>query len=214
MKRGIKLISAITLALLLTMPLTSVISNGADLNVKIGGDAKVKAGETFTVTVKYSGRSLGMVNGDLTYDTNAISYISGGSSSGDGGLVQLKKASEGKTVAFKVKFKGVKGGKSTLKLTTNEAYDLDGKSLSTPSSSKSITVAKSSEPVQTTKETVKQTEETTQVATDTVADSSEETTVETEKEKTPPGITKPVMIGGGVLLVVLALIAIFGRKRN
>ena len=53
--------------------------------VSISGGDQVKGGETFTVTVTYSGAQIGSVNGSMTYDTNKLNYLSGGSSSGNTG---------------------------------------------------------------------------------------------------------------------------------
>ena len=50
--------------------------------VSISGGDQVKGGETFTVTVTYSGAQIGSVNGSMTYDTNKLNYLSGGSSNG------------------------------------------------------------------------------------------------------------------------------------
>ena len=40
--------------------------------VSISGGDQVKGGETFTVTVTYSGAQIGSVNGSMTYDTNKL----------------------------------------------------------------------------------------------------------------------------------------------
>ena len=55
--------------------------------VSISGGDQVKGGETFTVTVTYSGSQIGSVNGSMTYDTSKLNYLSGGSSSGNTGYI-------------------------------------------------------------------------------------------------------------------------------
>ena len=87
MKRRIQIITAVLLLLTMLVP-ASVF--GADSSVSITGGKSAKVGDTVTVTVTYRGDALGYVNGQLTYDNSKMEYLSGGSSQGDAGLVELK----------------------------------------------------------------------------------------------------------------------------
>ena len=90
MKRRIQIITAVLLLLTMLVP-ASVF--GADSSVSITGGKSAKVGDTVTVTVTYRGDALGYVNGQLTYDNSKREYLSGGSSQGDAGLVELKAVS-------------------------------------------------------------------------------------------------------------------------
>ena len=85
--------------------------------VSISGGDQVKGGETFTVTVTYSGAQIGSVNGSMTYDTNKLNYLSGGSSSGNTGYIQMKEIGSG-SISFQIKFQAVGDGSTTLKVDT------------------------------------------------------------------------------------------------
>jgi len=123
------------LVLLMTGPACA-----ASTSVEISSGT-VKSGSVSVITVKYKGSGLGRVNGMLRYDSGYLEYISGGSSSGNGGAVQLKEGSDnGRTVVFKLKFKGVKAGRTSLKIDTSETYDLDEQDMGTPSAEKTVEI--------------------------------------------------------------------------
>ena len=56
-------------------------------SVTISGGENVKGGDTFTVAVTFGGGNVGRVDGQLTYDTDRLTYISGGSSSGNSAIM-------------------------------------------------------------------------------------------------------------------------------
>jgi hypothetical protein len=116
-------------------------SSFAATSLSIKGGDKVSGGENFTVTVTYSGGSVGRVNAGMSYDTNKLTYISGGTSTGNSGYIQLENAGTGENISFKIKFQALKEGSTTVKVTTYEMYDLNEQALGTPSSSKTITIA-------------------------------------------------------------------------
>ena len=110
--------------------------------VSIGCSSSVKGGETFTVNVAFGGGSVGRVIAYMNYDASKISYISGGSSTGDTGYIQLNEAGIDGTISFELKFRALKDGDTTLEVITNEIYDLDEMILDDqPSASKTITIA-------------------------------------------------------------------------
>ena len=81
MKNILRKIAVIIIAAMIIVPATTFDSHGASTVGVTGGDS-VKGGEVFTVTVTFDGEDIGRVVGDITYDTDMLSYISGGSSSG------------------------------------------------------------------------------------------------------------------------------------
>ena len=119
MKRRIQIITAVLLLLTMLVP-ASVF--GADSSVSITGGKSAKVGDTVTVTVTYRGDALGYVNGQLTYDNSKMEYLSGGSSQGDAGLVELKEYASDASgkLSFQVKFRAVDSGSVALNLETLE----------------------------------------------------------------------------------------------
>ncbi len=109
-------------------------------SVSISGGDNVEGGDTFSVAVTFGGGDVGRVDAQLLYDTDQLTYISGGTSSGNTGYIQLKSAGTEGAIVFNVKFQAVSEGTATLQVTTNEMYDLEERSMDTPSTSKSITI--------------------------------------------------------------------------
>lgn len=111
-------------------------------SVTISTESSVKGGDTFTVAVTFGGGSVGRVDASLSYDTDKLTYISGGSSSGNTGYVQLAQAGTDGSVTFNIKFQAVADGDTTLSVTTYEMYDLDESYMSEqPSAAKTISIA-------------------------------------------------------------------------
>ena len=110
-------------------------------SISVSGGDSVKGGDTFTVNVTYSGTNIGRVDGQMTYDTDKLTYISGGSSSGNSGYIQLKRAGTGESISFNIKFQALTDGNTSLSITTNEMYTLDEEAMDTPSASKTIKIS-------------------------------------------------------------------------
>ncbi len=111
-------------------------------SVTISTGNSVKGGDTFTVAVTFGGGSVGRVDASLSYDTDKLTYISGGSSSGNTGYIQLAQAGTDGSVTFNIKFQAVTDGDTTLSVTTYEMYDLDESYMSEqPSATKTISIA-------------------------------------------------------------------------
>lgn len=75
----------------------------------------------------------------MTYDTNKLNYLSGGSSSGNTGYIQMKEMGSG-SISFQIKFQAVGDGSTTLKVDTTEMYDVNDNALDTPSATKTVKV--------------------------------------------------------------------------
>lgn len=133
-----KLITLIILCMIAAVPYSAF---AASLDLRAETDSGIAAGNSFTLTVSYSSDYLDSVKAQVRYDTEQLEYISGGSSTGDGGIVSLKgNSDDGRALTFKVKFKALKQGAASLAVTTEEAYDLDGKAMNTPYVTRNITV--------------------------------------------------------------------------
>ncbi len=111
-------------------------------SVTISANDNVKGGDTFTVAVTFGGGSVGRVDAALTYDTDSLTYISGGSSSGNTGYIQLSQAGTDGSVTFNIKFQAVSDGDTAVSVSTYEMYDLNESYMDEqPSASKTIKIS-------------------------------------------------------------------------
>lgn len=217
-----KRIAIMIAAILLVLMIPTAVS-AASASVSIKGAKAAEVGETLTVTVTYKGDALGYVNGQLTYDNSKLEYLSGGSSQGDAGLVELKNYASDASgkLSFKVKFKAVGEGSVNLSLETLETQNLDGdQSMGTPSASSSLSIAAAQ-----TQETESTTEETTDEETDVAqqtatsgaaAESTPETDVSAAEDGQNAGGVNYVIVGAvaAVLLILIAIIAIALKRKG
>lgn len=212
MKKTIRIWIAAAALLVLLMP--SMVF-AADASVSVSGGS-VEAGKNITVTVTYKGSSLGYVNGQMTYDNSKLEYLSGGSSQGDAGLVELKSYANDASgkLSFKVKFKAKASGNVKLNLETLETSNLDGdQDMGTPSASATVKISAAAETTEQTEATTEETaaEETTEAATqpaDTATDLGQ--SQDQESETTGSSINYPILIIAAI--IILALIVVIIRK--
>lgn len=183
----------------------------ADSYVSISGGDNVKSGDTFTVTVTYSGDNIGRVSGQLTYDTNRVSYISGGSSLGNSGYVQLSEAGTTGSIIFNLKFQAISEGSVNLEVTTNEAYDLNESAINHPSDSKSITIASG-----TKVETTVPTEETTSEAKPFGVDEKVQDLLNRNEDAEPQDNSwiPWVMVAVALLILIIVIITLLASKKK
>lgn len=175
--------------------------------VSISGGDQVKGGETFTVTVTYSGSQIGSVNGSMTYDTSKLNYLSGGSSSGNTGYIQLRENGSG-SISFQIKFQAIGDGSTTLKVNTSEMYDMNENALDNPSATKTVKVIGSAD----SKDVISETEA---PSAETVDLPTEEGVDEKGDEGEMTGGFLFLIISAAVLVVLIAVIAtILIKKRN
>lgn len=180
----------------------------AAAKVTAEGPATVSTGETFTVRVTYGGdEQVGRVDGQLTYDTSKLEYISGGTSEGDTGYVQMKLAGTDGTITFTLKFKAIESGNTELQITTNEMYDFAEIPLDTPSLTKNIKIGSDGGGANDDgkKEEVEEIE--------SEASAEDEYAVEYLEDENN-NITMILLISAAVLLVLIIIIAVVLRKRR
>lgn len=133
---------SIMLVLCIVLPQTAF----ATADISITSDDNIREGDTFTMTVSFSGPDIDRVAGELKYDTESLSYISGGTSSGDGGTVALSGASSsGKYVSFLLRFKALKAGSSSVICRSLEMYDLEGNMIENAKLTREIQISEASE---------------------------------------------------------------------
>ena len=141
LKKSARMAAAFVIAaMMLLMPFAADSAWAAEGSAGIDAASEVTKGETFTVTVTYSGDYLGRVRGMMKYDTSVLKYLSGGSSKGNGGAVELKRSGDGGNITFSVKFKAVGKGNCRLSLKTYDMYDLDEMDMGNPKASASVRV--------------------------------------------------------------------------
>lgn len=228
MKNRIRTVAAMVMTAVFLLP---VIAFAADTNVSISGGSSVKEGETTTVTVTYKGDSLGFVDGELRYDSDSLEYLSGGSSQGNNGVVQLKRWSDNASgvITFSLKFRGLREGAVDLDLKTYETQNLDGIGMSRPSANKSLkvmegeqqtTVAQTTETQEiTTADTETQTEGTESAGQENLAtvesewNTAEEPTEAEEEAQDNLSTYLPIVIAILLIVIVIAVVVIRKKKR-
>ena len=137
LKRLIVLIAVLALVIPLISPRVFAASS-----VTLSGGDDVKGGDTFTVAVTFGGGNIGRVDASLTYDTDKLTYISGGSSTGNSGYIQLSSGGTDGSVTFNIEFQAISEGDTVLEVTTRELYDLNEAYIGeTPSASKTVSIA-------------------------------------------------------------------------
>lgn len=112
----------------------------AGSSVVISGSKSVNQGDSFTVTVTFKGDDIGRVDGQMTYDSSVLSYVSGGSSKGDNGYIELADAGTGEELTFNLKFKASGEGTTSLKVTTQGVYNLEEEYIDAPSGAMQVSV--------------------------------------------------------------------------
>lgn len=174
-------------------------------SVMISGGENVKSGDTFTVNVDYLGNNIGSVTANLTYDTSALEYISGGSSSGNTGYVYLQKDVVGEKMSFQIKFRAKTEGDAKIKVDTYEMYDEDYGTMDTPSASSVIHVGASAAKESSDEETTAST--TVDAATESVGNNAVETPSESK------GVN-PLILGGIAVVLLLLIILIVAKLKK
>ena len=187
---------------------TTSFALGASVNTSIVPEkSKVKAGETFTVTVKFSGGDVGRVKALMDYDSTKLSYLGGGSSEGDNGIISIRKAGDGKDITAKLKFKALNSGKTSLNISRLEAYDLDEQKLEGTKAGASLTV----EPAKKAKKDKDKEKKKEKKIKEPAEEEQPEKNVADENVK-----NMPIFIGaiGAVCLLLLIVLIISGRKKK
>lgn len=141
MKKIMTRITVFAVAVMMLLPMMTIHADAAS-SIIISTDDKVNGGDTFSVNVIFDGDNIGRVSAGLSYDTDNLTYISGGSSQGNSGYVALDLAGTGEAITFNLKFQAIKDGQTSLSVETNEMYNLDEMYMSDrPSASKTITIS-------------------------------------------------------------------------
>lgn len=210
MRNILKKIAVIIVAAMIIVPATTFDAH-ASSSVSVTGGDNVKGGEVFTVTITFDGDDIGRVVGDITYDTDMLSYISGGSSTGNVGYVELRNAGTGEPLRFELEFQALKEGETVLTVAASEMYDLGEGYMDTPSATKTVTISGDADEEEIIEETtepdnapednlsIDEKEDMSNAGSDSLSDSG--------------ALAKYIMYGIGALVVLLIIVLIFRRRR-
>lgn len=122
-----------------SIPLTA----SADAAASVAfSSSTLEIGDTLTVTLNFTGSSVGAVDATLSYDPAVLEFVSGSDASGGGGLVQMTgwASSEVKSLRFTLTFKALKAGSSTVRIDRSTVYAWDESLLGNPTSGATVTV--------------------------------------------------------------------------
>ena len=109
-------------------------------------DPSVIEGNEVTVVLKISsleGGDLGNANLMLKYDNSYLEFISGNNAEGGAGAIKISAGEDGKQEwVYNLRFKALKAGETNIEVSSDEIYDVNGKSatISKKGSSK-VTIA-------------------------------------------------------------------------
>ena len=109
-------------------------------------DPSVIEGNEVTVVLKISsldGGNLGNANLMLKYDNSYLEFISGNNAEGGAGAIKISAGEDGKQEwVYNLRFKALKAGETNIEVSSDEIYDVNGKSatISKKGSSK-VTIA-------------------------------------------------------------------------
>lgn len=210
MRNILKKIAVIIVAAMIIVPATTFDAH-ASSSVSVTGGDNVKGGEVFTVTITFDGDDIGRVVGDITYDTDMLSYISGGSSTGNVGYVELRNAGTGEPLKFELEFQALKEGETVLTVAASEMYDLGEGYMDTPSITKTVTISGDADEEEIIEETtepdnapednlsIDEKEDMSNAGSDSLSDSG--------------SLAKYIMYGIGAMVALLVIVMIFRRRR-
>ena len=142
------------LAILFIM-LFSILPVYAAGSVSIKTSSSVQIGNTFTVTISFSGGDdyVAAVDAKLSFDEDKLKYVS---SSGDGDYIANTKkivldttSQSKKTLSIKIKFKALSEGETKVSVSGVEIAGWDNNIIGNPSGSKKITITKKEEKPET-----------------------------------------------------------------
>lgn len=205
-KNLFKVLLSLVICLTMIQPAAAISAEG-----EIQTNEGYKVGETFEITVVYTGTEFSRVNGQLEYDTDYIKYLSGGSSTGNSGIVQINDyADENGQIKFNLKFEGKKAGDTQLRLDTYEIYSINEEYLEVESVEKTITVEKAEE-----KETMEEVDSVDSVEEEVDHEEEIETeVVEDEIQQSDKIPFDTIMIFGAILGVLLLALVIATIKKR
>ena len=116
----------------------------AAATVSLSGGGTYEKGDSFYVTLTYSGDTFGAATAKLTYDSSVLTFqsCSGAESYGSGGVVTvtMSNGSGTSSLSCRLKFTAKAAGSSYITAETSDVYNLDMEELSAQTKSIKVTV--------------------------------------------------------------------------
>ncbi len=136
MKIKMKRLAALVMTLvmcIMVLPMYNITSYAAAGKITFS-DPTVTVGDQVSVRMKIDATdgSLGASDVRLEYDSSALEFVSGTGANGGAGSIRVVGAMESadqKTFSFTLKFKALKAGTSSIKVTSQEVYDADAQTV-------------------------------------------------------------------------------------
>ena len=142
-KKLIRVLVLILVALMIAIPISWQNAFAATSTVAISDDSP-EVGDSFTVTVYYSGDSFGSVDGALTYDASVLRYEDSTAQQANGGNGEVSfshyQTSGDNSMAITFYFTVIASGSSSVTAVSSDIYNYDGQSLGGDSASAAFTV--------------------------------------------------------------------------
>lgn len=139
-----KIAKLLSVILCISVLLCSIVfSASAASSVISFSKSTVTVGDTFTVTVKFSGSNLGALDAKLTYNSDVVEYVSGSGTNGGGGTIMMSAWAWDANISsltITMTFKAKAAGSSKMSVTNIELTDFDEKPISCTAGSNTVTV--------------------------------------------------------------------------
>lgn len=180
--------------------------------VSISGGENASVGETFTLSIKFSGDDMSSVEGQIGYDSSKLEYVSGGSDGSGYGYVALNKSGGRGSVSFDVTFRATRGGNTGIDVSSSAIYDYNKNPVDNCSDTRVIAISSAGEET-TNKNVVDETTESTETTETTTEEttavtSAAETTTTTTAAEEPDATKDSFGIGKVITVIIIALVVI------
>ncbi len=136
-----RILTTLLLAALLLSTLPLIASAAATATIAFSSSS-LKPGDTLTVTLTFSGDTVGAVDASLSYDSAVLQFVSGDSASGGGGVLRIAAyaSSEGSSLRVALTFKALTAGSSTIQITGSSVYAWDESLIGNPTAGATVRV--------------------------------------------------------------------------
>src|SRR5690554_997949 len=141
MKNNLKriILSIFILGIILGVFPTSTYAASASVSVS---NSTVKPGDTVNITIKFSDKNIGGVQGSYSYNSNVLQYVSDTWNSEGKGKINFLGGPGTSSVSGSITFKAIKEGTAKVSFSSSEILSYDLEPLKNASTSTTITVKK------------------------------------------------------------------------
>lgn len=207
MKKTSNILITILVAVVFFGNITCVSASSLESKL-ISPKGNIHSGEIFSIQVKFKGDDLGRVRSLIEYDVDKISYISGGDSEGDNGVISISKVGDGGDINATLKFKAKAKGSAEILISRIEAYDLDEQKMDASKGKTTVKISSAVSKKDNKKE--KDEKERKQIDTEQNSGAQEDSVLNTKSRYLP------IYLGaiGVVCILLLTVLLVSGRKKR